>query len=316
MTPDLEATLDLTNNTLTIVYHGGCPDGVLGAVIVRRRFRQLGQGADIRCFPAQYASGRNEVELPDMTGHAVVFVDFCVGRAQLERVVAASKATIVIDHHETTIKDFDEHGDLPKCTAVLDTERSGCGLAWDVFGGGGPRPWLVRHIEDRDLWRFRYGQPTHDAFAAFTSRYFENLDYTDELLDETCAPHEQELMYAEGAGINRYRRKLIAEAVANATMRTIAGHRVPVANCPYNYGSDVANDLAEGHPFAAYFYVDAAGIERWGLRSTPDGLNVAEIAETLGGGGHKHASGFRVNPVTEIRLEAATSIVWPNMGLS
>jgi nanoRNase/pAp phosphatase (c-di-AMP/oligoRNAs hydrolase) len=30
------------------------------------------------------------------------------------------------------------------------------------------------------------------------------------------------------------------------------------------------------------------------LRSTEEGLDVAEIAKQYGGGGHKHASGFRV----------------------
>jgi nanoRNase/pAp phosphatase (c-di-AMP/oligoRNAs hydrolase) len=35
------------------------------------------------------------------------------------------------------------------------------------------------------------------------------------------------------------------------------------------------------------------------LRSTPEGMDVSEIAKQYGGGGHKHSAGFRI-PLADI----------------
>jgi oligoribonuclease NrnB/cAMP/cGMP phosphodiesterase (DHH superfamily) len=58
-------------------------------------------------------------------------------------------------------------------------------------------------------------------------------------------------------------------------------------------GSDAAAKLAVGWPFAAYYWDSPTGRE-FGLRSAPDGLDVSVIARKFGGGGHKHAAGFKL----------------------
>lgn len=56
---------------------------------------------------------------------------------------------------------------------------------------------------------------------------------------------------------------------------------------------DLGNMLAEGEDFAAVFHEGADGWRHWSLRSKPGGADVSEIARAYGGGGHKHAAGFR-----------------------
>lgn len=68
------------------------------------------------------------------------------------------------------------------------------------------------------------------------------------------------------------------------------------------YASDVAGKLADGHAFAATYYDDTDG-RRWSLRSTPEGADVSQIAEAFGGGGHKHAAGFRMTREEAIDFE-------------
>jgi nanoRNase/pAp phosphatase (c-di-AMP/oligoRNAs hydrolase) len=51
--------------------------------------------------------------------------------------------------------------------------------------------------------------------------------------------------------------------------------------------------MGEGKPFAACYW-DTPGGRVFSLRSANDGLDVSEIAAKFGGGGHKHASGFRL----------------------
>ena len=84
-------------------------------------------------------------------------------------------------------------------------------------------------------------------------------------------------------------------------MVTIAGHTVPICNCSYTFGSDVADVLSEGYPFAAYFFVNSAQMLKVGLRSKKDGgADVAKISEEYGGGGHKNASGFYVKSLDDL----------------
>jgi nanoRNase/pAp phosphatase (c-di-AMP/oligoRNAs hydrolase) len=152
-------------------------------------------------------------------------------------------------------------------------------------------------VQDRDLWRFEL-DGTKDYFAALTSR-----PYTFEAWDEISRLPIHEV-HAEGRAINRYRDQLIEQAVALSAWAHVAGWLMPVTNCPYAYASDVAGELAktnEGDGVAAYYFDDRKkNIRSWGLRSTPNGLDVAALAQTMGGGGHKHAAGFRTHlPIDE-----------------
>lgn len=51
--------------------------------------------------------------------------------------------------------------------------------------------------------------------------------------------------------------------------------------------------MCKGEPFAACYMDDPSG-RTFSLRSAEDGVDVSEIAKRYGGGGHKHAAGFKV----------------------
>ena len=88
--------------------------------------------------------------------------------------------------------------------------------------------------------------------------------------------------------------KDIAETIAAGRhLITIAGHTVPACNVPSIWASDAAHIMAQGHPFAACFWIDGDKIA-FSLRSAPGGLDVSEIAQQYGGGGHRHAAGFKL----------------------
>ena len=58
--------------------------------------------------------------------------------------------------------------------------------------------------------------------------------------------------------------------------------------------SEAGNVMAESEPFAAC-YLDTADSRVFSLRSRREGgVDVAKIAESDGGGGHRNAAGFRV----------------------
>jgi oligoribonuclease NrnB/cAMP/cGMP phosphodiesterase (DHH superfamily) len=93
--------------------------------------------------------------------------------------------------------------------------------------------------------------------------------------------------------------------LASETMYlSIGGYEnIPTVNVNYTYGSDTASILCKGQPFAAYFWMNKDGVLVFGLRSDnndPQAADVAKIAKSYGGGGHKNASGFRIANLNDL----------------
>lgn len=86
----------------------------------------------------------------------------------------------------------------------------------------------------------------------------------------------------------------------------IGGYNVPVSNLPYAMSSDAGHIMGKGEPFAAC-YTDTEKGRVFSLRSSPEGVDVSEIAKQYGGGGHKHAAGFTIplGKAFEMELHAA-----------
>jgi hypothetical protein len=116
---------------------------------------------------------------------------------------------------------------------------------------------------------------------------------TNNDLAEVCAD-----LYREGEAILRKHNKDIAEFTeAAVSVMEIGGSIVPVLNCPYMWGSDACHKLCEEnkhHPFTAYYWIGSEFVT-FGMRSIEGGADVSKIAQLYGGGGHKHAAGFRVH---------------------
>ena len=164
---------------------------------------------------------------------------------------------------------------------------SGAGMTWDFFFPGQPRPTLIEHIEDRDLWLFKL-EGTREVSANLFS-YPQDFDVWDMLI--TSSVEDQR---ADGAAIERKHKKDVIELVS-ATQRRIqiAGFDVPAANLPFIYSSDAGHLMAADEPFAACYWDTAQG-RTFSLRSTDAGEDVSAIAQQYGGGGHRNAAGFRV----------------------
>lgn len=277
-----------------IIFHAGCPDGWGAAWWLARA---LGGN------PVMHEGRYGEPPPADVADRDVFIVDFCYPSALLDEIVGVCRSLLVLDHHQTSVGCVDGSSFVRPVTmlyaidlgrrhpvAVLDMEHSGVGLVADYVAGrfGLEPPLWFENIEDRDLWRFALPD-TAEVFAAVTSR-----PYTKEAWDEMERMLRIDLV-AEGRAINRYREKLIESTVETAFETVLFDRRVWCAAAPYAIGSDVAGILAERDPegFAAYF-VEYGDRRRFGLRSGPDGMDVAVLAETVGGGGHRHASGFEV----------------------
>ena len=274
-----------------VIYHGNCADGFSAAWCFWRKY---GDGAD-------YVAGVYQQAPPDVTGRDVYLVDFSYKRPVVEQMLKQANCVALIDHHKTAIDDlqplFSEYdfnalayGQDKRAIWYCDLERSGATLAWDYLFPGEPRPLLLGHIEDRDLWRFKL-PGTREIQANVFSH-----EYTFAQWDRLMSADQTELlkMTVAGAAIERKHHKDIAELVGVCKRRmVIGGHDVPVASLPYTLVSDAAHKMAHGEPFAACYWDTAEG-RVFGLRATDDGLDVSDIAKQYGGGGHAKAAGFKV----------------------
>lgn len=289
------------------IYHAPCQDGFTAAWAIWQRWPDV-----------EFVEGVYGQAPPDVTGKRVLLVDFSYKRPVLEALAGRAVGITILDHHksaEADLADFigsptDAHGGLDPferladaanfmgrlpIQAKFDMEKSGARLAWEYANPAAmtPPPAIVRHVEDRDLWRFALPGTREIAANLFSRRYeFEGWSkFAAELEDDAG----RRALVREGEAIERKHHKDIAELL-RLTRRemVIGGVRVPVANLPYTLSSDGANLLAEGRAFAACYYDNAEGRRVFSLRSKEGGADVSLIAAAYGGGGHKHAAGFSV----------------------
>lgn len=285
------------------IYHGNCADGFGAAWAVRHAL-----GEDVEFHAGHYGN-----EAPDVTGRDVILVDFSYKVDVIQELSFKANSIIILDHHKSAQEDlsglevvkeklgydgfFNELGPFcasqnkPLVGALFDMERSGAMIAWDFFHDD-PAPQLLKHIQDRDLWRFEL--PGTKEIQACVFSYPYEFEVWDNLMKRDTAD-----LAREGEAILRKHMKDVNELIEASAYRTkIAGYDVPIMNAPYFYSSEAGNIMSQGEPFAACYYEDGAH-RKYSLRSQPNGVDVSEIAARFGGGGHKNASGFRI-PLTDL----------------
>ena len=261
------------------IYHGNCADGFTASWVVR-----LALGKDIEFYPGFYQDLP-----PDVTGKVVYIVDFSYKRPIMEGIIATVAKFIHIDHHDSAIKDMAGFSaDNFETLYSPENTESGAMLTWRYFFPTQPVPQMIKHVDDRDRWKFLLHGTREIQANIFSYDYtFENWDM---LMTQSV---DQQI--AEGSAIERKHAKDIKELMGVVVRRmNIGGYNVPVANIPYMLGSDMCHALAKNEPFSAYYY-DKPGVREFGIRSEDGGVDVSKIAVMYGGGGHEHASGFRVS---------------------
>lgn len=278
----------------TVVFHGSCMDGFTAAWVVRQYFMQRGE-PEPEMFAAYYPPGDQDTVLPDLAGHEVIMVDFCVRREQLLRLKAEAESLIVLDHHKSH---REACAGLDFCT--FDMNRSGAKMAWDHFNFLSS-PWLVNYVQDRDLWKFEL--PDSKAINA----YIMCQEMTWDSWDRMASMPAQQLVQP-GLGAEMYIRHYVREVAKEhrrmpfpmfprAAKESDYYDDIPVVNAPYLATSELVGLLAQDAHFAVGWFQRSDGQYQYSLRSRGQ-YDVSEVAAAFGGGGHKGAAGF----VSKVRV--------------
>jgi hypothetical protein len=295
------------------IYHGNCNDGFGAAWVVRKRW-----GNDVEYVPAHYGRPLG-VELG---GKHVLFVDFSLKRAEMENLFKTDTpplSIVVLDHHETAEAELKpstcntpnalepgltgqlacipymlcdlEALDRPPVIAYFDMNKSGARMAWEFCHGvndGSSAFRMIQLIEDRDLWKYKFGDETR-WLAAALSLNPHDFNSWDAIADNL------QLAYDEGDVVLRYTSKMVHDMCDLAGTANIGGYDVPCANVPFAFASDCGHELLRRNPdapFAATWYATKDG-KSYSLRSEDSRIAVSDIAKQFGGGGHRNAAGFK-----------------------
>jgi uncharacterized protein len=281
------------------LYHKNCMDGLGAAYAV------WAKDPSYTFTPIQYGE-----ELPNLAEYSeVLMVDFSISSDYLENLLKEKKV-IIIDHHEKAEKHLGKFigSDLlakHKGEIVFDTNNSGAVLAWNYFNKYLTTPLLLKYIEDRDLWRWKMEDSQAISMWLSSEINFSTITFREFASIAKRIEHNIHAVIPSGRAMIKYKDGLVDSIARNARVKKVKIgeniYEVPIVNSSI-LQSEVGNIISKDHPFGIVFFENLENSKTvYSLRSSKEGLNVSEIAECFGGGGHKHAAGF-ILPTNETIL--------------
>ena len=267
-----------------VLYHGrGCPDG-FGAALAAWRY--YGDAAEYVGLDHGDVAGL--ADLPAVDGRAVYILDFSFEADLLRAIDERAARLVMLDHHKSAAEKLT--GFACRCGVVhFDMARSGARLAWEFFHPGAPVPALVRYVEDRDLWKWEYEESA--AFLSALDMEPQTFARWHEIAAFTPAQLTQ--FMARGAAMDEKFRKLAASIAEGAQPLVFNGIEGLMVNAPGMFHSLVGDLLsAKTGTFALMWSAGPKGVKA-GLRAQRN-FDCIALAESMGGGGHAQACGFRM----------------------
>jgi hypothetical protein len=268
-----------------VIYHGrSCPDGFAAALAAWRYFS--GQATFLGL---DHGDVRSLSDLPAVDGRAVYILDFSFDEPLLRDIAARATKLVVLDHHLSAAQKL--RGFQCDCGVVhFDMDKSGARLAWEFFLPDEPVPDLVRYVEDRDIWVWQY--PQSAAFLAALD--LEAFDFERWNALAGMDADSQAAFMARGEAMVAQFDHLAAQICESARPVVFNGVQGLMVNAPGMFHSLIGDTLSkQSGTFALMWAVDKKGLVKCGLRSRSD-FNCIPLAESMQGGGHAQACGFRM----------------------
>jgi hypothetical protein len=270
-----------------VLYHGkGCPDGFAAALAAwlyyegRAEFLGLDHG-DIKAV----------ADLPAVDGRAVYILDFSFSHQILQDIEQRAAKLVLLDHHKSAAEKLT--GFACRCGVVhFDMSKSGSRLAWEFFLPDRALPDLVRFVEDRDIWAWQF--PESAGFLAALD--MEPFDFERWAEIASFLPEQLDDFMARGQAMDEKFSKLCADIAEGAQPIVFNGQRGLMVNAPGVFHSLVGDMLCkQSGTFALLWSATKGGVIKVGLRSGR-GFDCIALAESMHGGGHAQACGFRMGP--------------------
>jgi oligoribonuclease NrnB/cAMP/cGMP phosphodiesterase (DHH superfamily) len=267
------------------IYHGNCTDGTTAAAVLLTKF------PDCILFPFEHGYKPEDLqEVIDKIDRdtTVYIVDFSLKEEDLKTILSIAKEVIIIDHHigvkETLEKLAKEYKNLKY---IFDNNRSGASLTWIYFYGDKNIPDLIKYVEDKDIWTWKYGETTK-----YINTYLILLTNQPDKIKELFNKDISDII-EKGKLLAQYTDYLINRFIEKAkeTKLKIGEYLVRGFNTNL-FQSEIGNILSTKFNEAVVLFNVSGDKVKFSFRSCegqkPTALDLALI---LGGGGHRHAAG-------------------------
>jgi oligoribonuclease NrnB/cAMP/cGMP phosphodiesterase (DHH superfamily) len=265
------------------IWHDFCTDGMASAWVVHHKF---GAG-NVEFFGGAYGQPAPCESL--IKGKDIYLVDFSYDIDTMRKMAKLANSVTILDHHKSAELAIQPLLDEGIVQGTFASDKSGALLTWAWLFPDDRPPILLEHVSDRDLWKFDLDD-SREVEAALSS-YPMEIDTWDQLMVGSLGDYIK-----EGKAILRSQRQKIKQHLVS-TQRTVelAGYRVPMANVPYAWASEAGELMYANKPFSISFVIQRDNV-KFSLRSAKHtGVDVREIAEIYGGGGHNGAAGFETD---------------------
>ena len=276
---------DKNDPTPLVLYHGrSCPDGFAAALAAR-----LYYGDAVECLGLDHGDIKTVDDLPPLQGRAVYILDFSFDAPILKDIEQRAAKLVLLDHHKSAAEKLT--GFACRCGVVhFDMGKSGARLAWEFFHPDATLPDLVRYVEDRDIWAWKY--PESPAFLAALD--MEPFDFVRWAQIAAFTRSELEAFMARGQAMDEKFTKLATDLAEGAQPIAFNGQQGLMVNAPGVFHSLVGDLLSrKSGTFALMWNAGKGGVIKVGLRSQR-GFDCIPLAESMGGGGHPQACGFKL----------------------
>lgn len=270
----MKSKIKKNDEKVLVLYHKNCPDGFGAAYSAWKKFGNKAEyvAVEPETLPEKFPKNR-EIYALDISYPVTV----------QERLRAKNKSLVVLDHHiskKLNTEAFPEN--------IFDNNHSGAVLAWKYFRPKKKIPKLLLHIEDIDLWKWRFLR-TREIISALEFLEFDFEEW-DRFVSNLEDAKKRKGIVTKGRLIVQYEERLIGFLIQNATLVKFEGIKMLAVNSPL-FNSEVGHKLTEKLPPVGMVWYEDGGVLRVSLRA--DGkVDVSKIAAKYGGGGHKNAAGF------------------------
>lgn len=269
-----------------IWYHKNCMDGfgALAACSVSYSFKK-----NSMMIPMSYGDSY------DLEGvDEVVMLDFSVKEQEMRDICSKVSSVLVIDHHKTAKNELENCKDIKNLVLVFDMEKSGAVLTWEFFNPQDDLPVVLKYIQDRDLWKWEM-ENSKEISAYLKHQGYGNIQWLQDLLFKDSLKKEA----IEGQLILEVQKRIYEDICEKAKFTSMDDDLVISVNSPVfqsDIGEYLNQKIADENLPQKYVVVwwDEEDDTVYSLRSRGD-FDVSEVAKRYGGGGHKNASGFKVN---------------------
>ena len=289
---------------MIVFYHGGCTDGFAAAYAAWLRYKD-----EATYVPMYYGSGQASAMKGLPLHQEIIMLDISLKVELLDNLVSTlqPKSITWIDHHSSSLDelgadkskpvDFELSHNDAQIHVILNTQHSGCLLAWEYFHGSQLAPPMFFDIDDQD----RYVNKREYA-RAFKFGIHSVRPWTFEQWHSLRSGTRYRELVAIGEGMIPYHDSLVSRiakgAAGKVTLKDSEGqlHTGLAANCPAALFTDVGNKLATtSGTFGLVWNMTGQGRVSAQLRGI-DVVDCGSIARNYGGGGHVNSSGFEMNP--------------------